>query len=156
MRYLLLLLSLSATVSLYSCGKCTCKDPVLKGIKFGNIDTASEQTANIEVYNRSTLGFSSLASSFANQPIVQSGTYGTLVFDFDYTHDYIITINPSGKVLKIKNIGHGNYTKQNMGFKASCETCLNSVTYTVNDSVVSQPEVVTPIVETDFYMGIAQ
>ncbi len=156
MKYLLLFIAFCAFSLLYSCGKCTCKDPIIKGIDLVNLDTATEKTTTIDVYEKSTIGFTSLVSTHANQPIVPINGHGDLEFSFDYNHDYIVTINPLGKVLKIKNLAHGSVSEQNMGMKSSCHACLNSITYTVNDSVVNRPKLVVPVVNQDFYLGVNQ
>jgi hypothetical protein len=141
---------------LYSCGKCTCQNPIIKGINLDNLDTATEQTANIDVYYKSAVAFSSLSGTSQNIKISNANGHGDIEFGFDFDHDYIVTINPIGKILKIKNIAHGSYSKQNMGFQASCQSCINSITYTVNDSIVNFPQQVTPVVDRNFYLGINQ
>ncbi len=155
MKYLSLI-SVCALFFLYSCGKCTCQDPIIKGINLSNLDTATEQTANIDVYFRSAVSFSSLEGSTPGVKISNVNGHGDIEYSFDFDHDYIVTINPAGKIFKISGIAHGNYSKQNGGFKASCQSCVNSITYTVNDSIVTFPQQVTPVINLNFYLGINQ
>ena len=156
MKYLLAFISFYSLVFLYSCGKCTCQNPIIKGINLSNLDTATEQTANVDVYFKSAVAFSSLEGSTPGVKIADANGHGDIEYSFDFDHDYIVTINPAGKVFKISGIAHGNYSKQNGGFKASCQSCVNSITYTVNDSVVNFPQQVTPVIDLNFYLGIDQ
>ncbi len=126
-----------ATSSLYSCTKCKCRTLHNMTATVIHYSRGEDSFAKVEVYVKGT-GFASLNNVMPHVAIdtLYDGK-GRLDYTFDLVHDYIITLYPAGKVYKVKDITLKDNSETQFALLASCKTCYDRITYSLDGVIVS-------------------
>ncbi len=138
-RVIGIIAALGIIANLGSCKKpINCTTPVISKILFySSISTYTvpDTTATLEQYRKNTL-FTQLSQRYPSIRLA--------VVDFNkrlylpnngvdtYDYDWIVTLHPSGKTYAIRGVSHQSST-------STTSDCTNTVTYYVNDSLVTVP-----------------
>jgi hypothetical protein len=139
-RVISLAVLLGATLGFYSCKKTiNCETPLIRKVLFFSPLTSLKVPDTSAVVNKFRKGsdFGQLSETFPAVKLVKVGVTDKsmeipMKGEETYDYDWQITLKPSNRVYYISKISHESATSKT-------HYCTNTVTYKLNDSLVTVP-----------------